>query len=59
MCFDSKVVGNPKRLSFQLTSSEGNVILAEFGFVLYNRIENCRTCISTKWLIKIKRQKNI
>ena len=25
MCFDSKVVDNPKRLSFQLTSSKVNI----------------------------------
>ena len=32
MCFDSKVVDDPKRLSYQLTSSCVNAFLNKVGF---------------------------
>ena len=35
MCFDSKVVDNMKRLSFQMISSEMNIFLPKIDFSNY------------------------
>ena len=44
MCFDIKVVDNTKRLSFQLTPSEVNIVLLKLDFAITIGVKYCRTC---------------
>ena len=44
ICFDSKVVDDLKRLSFQLTSSEVNIFCLRWTFAIILRVKYCRIC---------------
>ena len=43
MCFESKVVEDPKRLSYQLTSSEVNISCLGLTIAIILRVINVRT----------------
>ena len=57
MCFDSKVVNDPKRLSFQLTSSGVNMFCLRQTFAIIIRFKYCRTCIFVIQMIELESQK--
>ena len=57
MCFDSKVADDPKRLSFQLTSSEVSIFCLRYTFVIILRVNNCRACDFMNLDVNIRKTK--
>ena len=56
--FVCKLVGDPKSLSFQLTSFQVNIFFLRYTFAIISRVKNCRTCtILLNQLLRLERQK--
>ena len=57
MCFDSKVVDDPKRFSCQLISSKVNIFLLRVDLCIQMQGYNCRTCDFEYLDIRIRKTK--
>ena len=57
MCFDSKVVNDPKRMSFQFTPSKVNIFCLRSTFTINLWFKDCRTCDFVHLVDRVRKTK--